>query len=228
MGPAWAIAAASAGGAAAGPALEWVARHVPVADEQSKGSRLPVGRRTRIGYGLAAAVVTGCVEGLTAWRLGATWAGLGLLVFFAGLLALAWSDVRRFLLPKRLLYPTLLASGAILIVASGVSGHWYRLGTAAACGAVAFALFLVPNLINPRGLAFGDVRLAGAIGLVAGWFSVRCAVEAIVLGTVLGALGGLALLAVRPSALRTHLPYGLFLAAGTVVALLISAPGALK
>jgi leader peptidase (prepilin peptidase)/N-methyltransferase len=69
-------------------------------------------------------------------------------------------------------------------------------------------------------MAFGDVRLAGAIGLFAGWYSPRRALVAFIVATGLAALVSLALLATRRASLRTALPFGVFLAAGTVIAVL--------
>ena len=229
MTPVWLVATAAGGGVVAGPLLERVARHSPRRDPGTAPTAVQ-GRLDNWGRrpALAFALVAGGLEAAVAARLGEDWACAAMIVFVAGLLTLSWSDVVQLLLLKRILYPAVVVTVALLLAASGANGQWHRFGTAAACGAVSFACFLALNLVNSQGLAFGDVRLAGAMGLVLGWLSVRCALEGFVVGTVVGALTALGLLAGRRVGRGAHLPYGLFLSTGAIVAILVSGPAALR
>src|SRR5579862_4166468 len=172
---AWIALAAGAGGIAIGPVLD-VAIEAAVS-RRLRVNPLPVGRVAkqwpRAWRSGALSFMAGGLEVWAALRFGPNWTLLPVAFFFVGLVALAWSDGRYFLLPRLIQHPTTLISGILLVVAAGATGEWHRLGIAAACGGVAFTTFFVMNFINPKGMAFGDVRLAGTIGLVVGWLGVR-------------------------------------------------------
>ncbi|MFG2621183.1 prepilin peptidase [Streptomyces sp. NPDC048507] len=146
------------------------------------------------------------------------------LVFTAGLLALAACDAEQFLLPRRLVYPTLALTAACLLAAAAATGQWYRLGVTAACGAGGFAVFFALHWVRPAWLGFGDVRLAGLLGTGLGWFGPWYLVLALVAGSFAGLLVGVALMAAGRATRHTRLPFGLFLAAGSIAALLAGAP----
>ena len=91
-------------------------------------------------------------------------------------------------------------------------------------GAALFAFFFALLLINPRGMGFGDVKLAGVIGVVLGFLSY----PAIVVGTFaaffLGSLAGAALILARRAGRKSLMPFGPAMIAGALVALFASAP----
>ncbi|MEU9701602.1 prepilin peptidase [Streptomyces sp. NPDC047981] len=146
------------------------------------------------------------------------------LVFTAGLLALAACDAEQFLLPRRLIYPTLGLTAACLLAAAGATGQWQRLGMTAACGVGGFAAFFALHWVRPAWLGFGDVRLAGLLGTGLGWFGPSYLVLALLAGSAVGLLVGIALMAAGRATRHTRLPFGVFLAAGAIATLLVGAP----
>jgi leader peptidase (prepilin peptidase)/N-methyltransferase len=152
-------------------------------------------------------------------RFGADWALPAFLALLAGLFALACTDLELLLLPKRIVYPTLVIVSGLLLVAALGTGDWHKLGTAAACGGVAFAFFFAINFINPRWMAFGDVRLALLIGVGLGWLGPGTVLLGFFLGFLLGAVIGVGLIVAKRIGPRTPVPFGVFLAAGTALAL---------
>jgi leader peptidase (prepilin peptidase)/N-methyltransferase len=152
-------------------------------------------------------------------RFGADWVLPAFLALLAGLLALACTDLELMLLPKRIVYPTLALVSGLLVVAAGATGDWHNLGTAAACGAVAFAAFFALNFVNPRWMAFGDVRLALLIGVGLGWLGPGTVLLGFFLGFLLGAVIGVGLILAKRIGRRTPVPFGVFLAAGSVLAM---------
>ncbi|MGN6699764.1 MAG: prepilin peptidase, partial [Thermomicrobiales bacterium] len=68
-----------------------------------------------------------------------------------------------------------------------------------------------------RALGFGDVLLAALIGAMAG----PNVGVALIIGMFLGAVGGLALVALKVRTMRDYIPYGAYLCAGTIIALLL-------
>lgn len=162
-------------------------------------------------------VVMGALWGLLAWRYGP---GLsltlgGLLLISLALVALAVADLQDRLLPDE----GILTGGVLALGLALGRGDWLSALIGAAVGLVLIGLF---HLIYPRGLAFGDVTLAGLLGLVLGWPQI---LWGLVLGTLLGGLiPGLLLLA-RLATRRSSVPYGPFLIAGAL-AILLMAPKA--
>ncbi|MFE2327124.1 prepilin peptidase [Streptomyces sp. NPDC059385] len=146
------------------------------------------------------------------------------LVFTAGLLALAACDAEHFLLPRKIVYPTLGLTAACLLAAAVATGQWDRLGVAAACGVGGFAVFFALYWVRPAWLGFGDVRLAGLLGTGLGWFGPWYLVFALLAGSAAGLVLGVALMAAGRATRQTRLPFGVFLAAGAIAAILVGAP----
>lgn len=159
-----------------------------------------------------------------ALRFGFDWSLPAFLVVLAGLLALAFTDLEHYLLPVRIVYPVLALVGALLIVAAAATGEWSRLEVAAVTGSVAAASFFAIHFLNPSWMAFGDVRLAGLIGLALGWLGAAIALLGIFLGFLLGAFVGVALIVTKRIDVKAHIPFGVFLALGAFIAIYAGHP----
>lgn len=171
-------------------------------------------------YRALAAAALAAVFAACAWRFGASPTLPLELAFLAGAAVLAWCDGRWLLLPSRAIYATLGVVEVFVVVEAWAGGHWGRLVASAGCGLVAFGLLFLLNALNPRWLAFGDVRFGLLMGAALGWVGVSCALAGFVVANLLGVLVGVVGLARGGLRWDTPLPYGLFLAAGSVVALL--------
>ena len=151
-------------------------------------------------------------------RLGFNWALPAFLVVFAGLVALAWIDVERLLLPRAIVYPVLALELAGLLVAAALTGSWGRLFVGLASGAVWFLLFFSINTANSQWLGFGDVRLSPVLGFALGWLGVRYVLLGFFAANLIGAVVSLTLIALKRVSREQQIPYGLYLALGTAVA----------
>ncbi|HEV2462035.1 MAG TPA: prepilin peptidase [Ktedonobacterales bacterium] len=76
-------------------------------------------------------------------------------------------------------------------------------------------------LYRTEALGLGDVKLAVLLGLLVGWPAVATAVG---LAALLGFGGSLLLLGTGTAGRRTYIPYGIFMVAGAVLALLLASP----
>jgi leader peptidase (prepilin peptidase)/N-methyltransferase len=155
-----------------------------------------------------------------ALRFGATWELPAYLVLVSGLLALSIIDFDTFLLPDRIVYPlsaTLVVLFGLAAIADGAGPDLVR---ALLGGLAAFGFFLTVHLIAPRGMGFGDVKLSFSLGLALGWLSWGSVFVGLFLGFLLGAVIGVLLIATGLRTRRDHVPFGPFLAAGTVLAIL--------
>jgi leader peptidase (prepilin peptidase) / N-methyltransferase len=154
----------------------------------------------------------------TAARFGWSWDLPAYLVLFAGLLALSCIDIERMRLPKVIVYPLLGAVSALLVMAAAATRNWHDLWVAAACGAGWFVVFFALNLISPRLLGFGDVRLAPVLGVTLGWLGVGYVLLGFFAANLIGAIVGIGLIVSGRMTRRDRIPYGVFLAAGCAVA----------
>ncbi len=166
---------------------------------------------------VAAGAVTGGLLALTAVRLGAVPQLAAYCVLWMGFVALSVVDLRVGLVPRKVLYPTLAVVAAGLVAASGADGRWGALAGTAIGGAAAFGVFATVWWLYPKGLGFGDVRLAGVCGMALGWLGFTELYVGFLAAFVLGLLFGLGNLVLRGT---TRFPFAPALAAGTAVGVL--------
>jgi len=84
-------------------------------------------------------------------------------------------------------------------------------------GAIGLVLFLVPILVYPKGMGWGDVKMAGLIGLVTGFPLIFVA---LFMAVILGGLLASALLLLKVKKRKEAIPFGPFLSLTTIVTLL--------
>ncbi|MHB1568611.1 MAG: prepilin peptidase [Acidimicrobiales bacterium] len=165
---------------------------------------------------LAVEVLTAVLFASAGLRLGFSAALPAALAAIAVLVALSVIDLERLILPKKVVYAGLIAEIILLVFASVHDHAWSRLGVAGACAVAWFTFFFLINLVAPRALGFGDVRLSLLLGVFLGWFGWRYAVVGFFLANLVGAVVGLGLIVTRRMDRSQPVPYGLFLAAGAV------------
>jgi leader peptidase (prepilin peptidase)/N-methyltransferase len=153
-------------------------------------------------------------------RFGVDAAVPAFVVFIACLVTVSVIDLDLFLIPNRVIYPSLALMAALLAAAALIDGDASPLGTAAIGGAGAWVALLVVHVINPAGMGFGDVRLAGVIGVALGWLGYAHIAAGLFAGFVAASVVGLSLLLVRSRGRKDPVPFGPFLAAGALFVLL--------
>jgi len=176
-----------------------------------------------VQYPLVELATAGLFAG-TAARFGSTWPLPAYVVLAAGLTVLAVIDLEQRKLPKAIVYLVTVAVGALLVLASGEIGDWHRLLVAACSGAVWFGLFFAIHAMNPRWRGFGDVRLAFLLGLSLGWLGVGYVFLGFFLASFIGAAVGIGLIAANRASLTSRVPFGPFLALGTMIAVFAGSP----
>ncbi|WP_018657291.1 prepilin peptidase [Actinomadura flavalba] len=126
-------------------------------------------------------------------------------------------------LPDAITLPSYGVAGALLAVAALADGDGARLAHALA-GAAAFGLlFFVQWFVLPDALGFGDVKLAGVLGLYLGWYGLAAFWTGALVTFAAGGLVAVVLLAARRASRKDALPYGPFLVLGTFAAVLLHA-----
>ena len=167
--------------------------------------------RLRVLSGLAGAVVGGLVGA----RLDLTWELLGVLVVIPVGIALFVIDARTRFLPTRLIAPLY---GVVPVVAAAAAlqrQEWEPLVSTAAGWAVYGGFFFLMWAVAPGGsMGYGDVRLAGLLGLSLGLASWGAVAVGMASGVALGAVVAILTTVLRR---KKHYPYGPSLLVGAVV-----------
>ena len=143
------------------------------------------------------------------------------LLLLIGLIQLAYCDLTRRLLPKTLVSALSLAVIASGVLVAGGMGEWERFLHASLGGLACFALFFLVNLINPRWMAFGDVRLSLVFGFGLAWVSPMALFQAFLYANLLAIAVGCALIATRRADRRSAMPFGVYMALGAALVLVI-------
>ena len=133
-------------------------------------------------------------------------------------------DVQR--LPDSIVLPSYVVGVALLMPAGAASDDW----RAAVRGLVAmtglFAVYFALAIAYPGGMGFGDVKLAGLLGLFLGWISWGSVVVATFGAFLLGGIAGGALIAARRRDRKSAIPFGPFMLAGAFLALFFAGTAA--
>jgi leader peptidase (prepilin peptidase)/N-methyltransferase len=181
------------------PLLSWIALRGRC---RSCGERIPY--RYPLVELVTALLVAGCV-----WKFGPT-ADAALAAFFClALVAVSATDLEYRIIPNRIVLP---AAGVVLVANTALhpSPQW----AIAAVGASGF--LFAAALAYPRGMGMGDVKLALLMGAALG----RTVPVALMIGMLAALVPGIVLIARHGQAGRKMgIPFGPFLALGSVVAL---------
>jgi leader peptidase (prepilin peptidase) / N-methyltransferase len=133
-------------------------------------------------------------------------------------LALIDIDVKR--LPNVIVLPSYIVSAVLLAAAALVEQEWADLLRAGLGMAALYAFYFVLALVYPRGMGFGDVKLAGVLGGYLGWLGWAEVVSGGFLGFLFGGVVGGGLMLARRAGRRSMIPFGPFMLAGAFVAIL--------
>ena len=134
--------------------------------------------------------------------------------FVVVLVAISIVDVRRRIVPNRLVLPA-----AAIVLAARTLIHPSLVWIAGGAGAA--ALLLVAAIVRPGGMGMGDVKLALLLGVAVG----RSVPLALVIALAAATVPSIAILVRHGSRGRTMaIPFAPFLALGGLVALVVGGP----
>ena len=98
--------------------------------------------------------------------------------------------------------------------------RWHDLLRAGIGMAALYCFYFVLASIYPAGMGFGDVKLAGVLGIYLGWLGWGELVVGAFLGFLFGGVVGLLLMAVRRAGRKSSIPFGPYMLAGAFVSIL--------
>lgn len=144
------------------------------------------------------------------------WRGESFVILITFELALVWAlalavidlEVRR--LPDMLVLPAYPGTAVLLAACAVVTGDGWALLRAVACAGIAVVVYLALALLAPGvdGLGLGDVKLAGVLAALLGWYGWYAALLGLAAGFVLGGLAALVLLLTRRVERRSTIAFG--------------------
>jgi leader peptidase (prepilin peptidase)/N-methyltransferase len=162
-------------------------------------------------------LLTGLLSAFLVWRFGAGMAGVAALVFGYLLIAMTFIDADTKLLPDDL---TLLLLWCGLLV--NLNGTFVPLkdaviGAAAGYLVLWLVYWLFKLVTGKEGMGYGDFKLLAALGAWLGW---KMLPVIILLSSVVGAVVGIALITLTKHGRDNPIPFGPYLAAAGLIALL--------
>jgi leader peptidase (prepilin peptidase)/N-methyltransferase len=142
----------------------------------------------------------------------------------AGLVALSWIDLRTNRLPRGIIYVMAAIGVPLLCVAALVRHEPRRLWMMALGASIALAFMGLVYALSRGGMGDGDVRLSPLLGAYLGWLNPGFVGVGLFLGFLFGSIVGVALMAAGRGGRKTAVPFGPFLALGTIVAVWAGQP----
>jgi leader peptidase (prepilin peptidase)/N-methyltransferase len=164
-------------------------------------------------------LATGVVFALLAWHYGFSPA-LGIMIFYACLfIVVSVIDLEHGLILNKVVYPSMVVALLLALISRPWLTQWIVPGIANAAigGAIGFALFLLIALISRGGMGWGDVKLAGLIGLATGFPLVFLSV---IMAAILGGIVAVVMVITKKRQRRQTIPFGPFLAVAAMITLL--------
>jgi leader peptidase (prepilin peptidase)/N-methyltransferase len=138
--------------------------------------------------------------------------------------ALTMIDIDHKRLPDTIVLPSYAVLAALLVAASAASGDWWALARAGIGGAILFGLYFALAYAYPAGMGFGDVKLSGLLGGALAYLSWTTLVVGAFGGFLLGAVGGIAVMASGRGNRKTAIPFGPYMIAAAILALFVAHP----
>jgi leader peptidase (prepilin peptidase) / N-methyltransferase len=131
---------------------------------------------------------------------------------------LACTDLAVQRLPDPLTAAAYAGTAVLLLAAAAAGGTWSALVRALLGGLALAGFYLLLMVISPSGMSLGDVKLAASLGTLLAWFGWRVLLAGGFAGFLLGGVFAGALLVSRRAGRKQPIPFGPFMIAGAVLA----------
>jgi len=165
--------------------------------------------------------LTALISGLLVWTFGSGYTGMATLLFAYLLIAMTFIDADTQLLPDDLTYPLLWAGLLVNLNGTFVPLQDAVIGAAAGYLVLWSIYWLFKLLTGKEGMGYGDFKLLAALGAWLGWVMLP---TIILLSSLVGAVVGISLIVFAKRGRNNPIPFGPYLAAAGLIALLYGGP----
>jgi len=157
-------------------------------------------------------------------KFGLSWELAAFCALSAGLVALSWIDLRTKRLPREIIYVTAAIGVPLLCVAALVRHEPRRIWMMLLGASIALACMALIYALSRGGMGDGDVRLSPLLGAYLGWLNPGFVGVGLFLGFLSGSIVGVVLMIAGRGGRKTAVPFGPFLALGTIIAVWAGQP----
>jgi leader peptidase (prepilin peptidase) / N-methyltransferase len=154
-------------------------------------------------------LLTAVLSGIIVWKFGPTWTSVAGLFLTWALVALSGIDFRTQLLPDQITLPLLWAGLLLSLSHLSITPEQAILGAAIGYLSLWSVYWLFKLLTGKEGMGFGDFKLLAALGA---WMGPGALLPVILLSSLVGALIGGMLIALRKHGREVPMPFGPFIA----------------
>ena len=155
------------------------------------------------------------------WYFGPTIEAAVYAVLLSALLVMAGTDLSHKIIPNAVTYPGMilgLVSGALLLPLGFLNS---LIGLLVGGGILWLLAWASPYLFGKEGMGGGDIKLLAMIGAFLGW---KLALMTIMIGSLVGSVVGVSLLAAKIITREEYIPFGPFLVLGAIVSMFFGMP----
>ncbi|MBD8899298.1 A24 family peptidase [Rhodanobacter sp. DHG33] len=153
--------------------------------------------------------LSGVLSAIVVWKFGPTWLALAGLAFTWTLIALAGIDFRTQLLPDQLTLPLLWLGLLLALLPMFVATPSAIIGAAIGYLSLWSVYWLFKLLTGKEGMGHGDFKLLAALGA---WMGPMALLPVILLSSLIGAIVGGSLIALKRHESGVPMPFGPFIA----------------
>ncbi|OOG59655.1 A24 family peptidase [Rhodanobacter sp. C03] len=155
-------------------------------------------------------LLSSVLSAVIVWKFGPTWPALAGLLLTWTLIALSGIDFRTQLLPDQLTFPLLWLGLLLALLPMFVAAPAAIIGAAIGYLSLWSVYWVFKLLTGKEGMGYGDFKLLAALGA---WMGPVALLPIILLSSLIGALVGGSLIALRRHQREVPMPFGPFIAA---------------
>jgi leader peptidase (prepilin peptidase) / N-methyltransferase len=181
------------------------------------------GRSLNARYPVAE-VGTAVLFGAVAFRFGITAELPAYLYLVTVGVALTLIDFDLRHLPDSVILPSYVVTVVLLMPAGAAEADWHAAVRALGGMVALLALFFALAFAYPNGLDFGDVKLAGLVGLYLGWLSWNALFLTAIGSLLIACIAGMTVVLTKHATRNLAVPLGPCLVSAAVLALFVTAP----
>lgn len=161
----------------------------------------------------AVEALTGALAVICFLAFGLTAQAAVLFVLFCLLVVVSFADLDRMIIPDKVTLPGIVLGLALNAVIAPRSIGGFLLGAVVGAAALYVVAILGELLFKKESMGGGDIKLAAMVGAFVGW---RGVLLALFFAVLVGAMVGISLMIVGLKKRREHIPFGPFIALGTI------------